>query len=53
MNKGELVNVIAVKSNVTKKQADAMLNVMVETIVEAVAQGDKVSLVGFSSFEPR
>lgn len=29
------------------------LNALVETIVEVVAQGDKVSLVGFGSFEPR
>ena len=53
MNKGELVEAIAIKSNVTKKDADAILNAMVETIVEAVAEGNKVTLVGFGSFEAR
>lgn len=36
-----------------KKKLMHFLNALVETIVEAVAQGDKVSLVGFGSFEPR
>jgi DNA-binding protein HU-beta len=53
MNKGELIDAISVKSNVTKKEADAILNAMVDTIVEAVAEGNKVTLVGFGSFEPR
>jgi DNA-binding protein HU-beta len=53
MNKGELVDAIAVKANVTKKEADAVLSATIETIVEAVASGDKVTLVGFGSFEKR
>ena len=53
MNKAELVDVIASKTNVTKKEADTILSAIAETIVEAVASGDKVSLVGFGSFEPR
>lgn len=53
MNKGELVNEIASKANVSKKTADATLTSILETIVEALAAGDKVTLVGFGSFEPR
>ena len=53
MNKGELVDAVAEKASVTKKQADAVLTATIETIVEAVASGDKVTLVGFGSFEPR
>lgn len=53
MNKGELVDAIASKSSVSKKTADATLTTLLEAIVEAVASGDKVSLVGFGSFEPR
>ncbi len=53
MNKGELVDQIAEKASVTKKQADAVLNAAIESIMEAVASGDKVTLVGFGSFEPR
>lgn len=53
MNKGELVDEIAGRANVTKKQADAVLTAAMETIMEAVSKGDKVTLVGFGSFEPR
>ncbi|NJM74887.1 MAG: HU family DNA-binding protein [Acaryochloridaceae cyanobacterium RU_4_10] len=37
----------------TKKQTDAILSAALETIVEAIASGDKVTLVGFGSFEKR
>ena len=53
MNKGELVDRIAQKATVTKKQADAVLSAAIETIMEAVAEDDKVTLVGFGSFERR
>ncbi|MDJ0576392.1 MAG: HU family DNA-binding protein [Xenococcaceae cyanobacterium MO_234.B1] len=53
MNKGELVDRIAQRATVTKKQADAVLSAAIETIMEAVSEGDKVTLVGFGSFEPR
>jgi DNA-binding protein HU-beta len=53
MNKGELVDRISTKATVTKKQADAVLSAAIETIMEAVSDGDKVTLVGFGSFERR
>ena len=53
MNKGELVDVIAEKSSVTKKEAETVLSAALDTIVEAVTSGDKVTLVGFGSFEKR
>jgi DNA-binding protein HU-beta len=53
MNKGELVDHISQKATVTKKQADAVLSAAIETIMEAVSDGDKVTLVGFGSFERR
>ncbi|BCU10642.1 HU family DNA-binding protein [Microcystis aeruginosa] len=53
MNKGELIDQIALKASVTKKQADAVLTAAIETIIEAVSEGDKVTLVGFGSFEAR
>ncbi len=53
MNKGELVDAIAEKANVTKKEADAVLSAAIETIVEVVASGEKITLVGFGSFEKR
>jgi DNA-binding protein HU-beta len=53
MNKGELVDAVADKASVTKKQADAVLTAALEAIVDAVSGGDKVTLVGFGSFESR
>lgn len=53
MNKGELVDEIAKAADVTKKQADAVLSAALEAIMNAVASGDKVTLVGFGSFESR
>ena len=53
MNKGELVDKVADKATVTKKQADAVISATIEAIMEAVSSGDKVTLVGFGSFESR
>jgi DNA-binding protein HU-beta len=53
MNKGELVDAIADKAGVTKKEADAVLTAVLESIQEAVAAGNKVTLVGFGTFEAR
>ena len=53
MNKGELVDKVAEKSGVTKKQADSVLSAAIEAIMETVSEGDKVTLVGFCSFERR
>jgi len=53
MNKAELVDIIAAKSNVTKKQAELVLNSTLETIMETVSGGEKITLVGFGSIESR
>ena len=53
MNKGELVDAVADKAGTTKKQADAVLTAALEAIMQAVTDGDKVTLVGFGSFERR
>ncbi len=53
MNKGELIDKVAESANVSKKQADAIVSATLDAIIDAVASGDKVTLVGFGSFEPR
>lgn len=53
MNKGELIDAIAAKTDSTKKQADEILTAALEVILDAVASGDKVTLVGFGTFEAR
>lgn len=53
MNKGELIDMVAEKAGASKKQTDLIVSAAVEAIMETVAKGDKVTLVGFGSFEPR
>jgi len=53
MNKAELVDAIAQKAQVTKKDADAVLTTALEVIIATVSTGDKVTLVGFGTFEAR
>lgn len=51
MNKPELVNSIAEKVNTTKKQAEDMVAALFDTIMDALAKGDKVVISGFGTFE--
>jgi DNA-binding protein HU-beta len=53
MNKGELVDAVAAKTNITKKQTDEIISAFLSIVTEAVANGDKVTLIGFGSFERR
>ena len=53
MNKTELIAAVADKIGITKKDADAAVNAVLDSIVGAVAGGDKVQLVGFGTFEVR
>ncbi len=41
------------QTNVTKKQADDFISAFLSVVTEAVANGDKVTLIGFGSFERR
>ena len=53
MNKTELVAALAEKAEVSKKDAEKVLNAFVETVQEAVKADDKVQLVGFGTFESK
>ncbi len=53
MNKTELIAAVAEKAGMSKKDADKAVNAFVEAVVESVAKGDKVQLVGFGTFEVR
>ena len=46
MNKTELVAAIAEKTNLTKKDSEAALLAVVESITEALVKGDKVQVIG-------
>lgn len=51
MNKAELINAAALKADVSKKDAEAVITAALDAITEALAEGEKVQLVGFGSFE--
>ena len=51
MTKVELVSAVAEKTGLSKKDSDAAVAALVDTIAEALVQGEKVQLVGFGSFE--
>lgn len=53
MNKTELVDKMAQKSGLTKKDAEKALNAFVDSVEEAVVANDKVQMVGFGTFELR
>ncbi len=53
MNKAELVDVVAKEAQTTKKDAEMVINSMMEAIVRSVSAGEKVTLVGFGTFEAR
>ena len=51
MNKTDLVAAVAAKAEISKKDAEAAVAAVVSSITEALADGDKVALVGFGTFE--
>ena len=51
MNKSELIEAVATAADLTKVDAAKAIDAFVETIVQAVANDDSVSLVGFGTFK--
>ena len=51
MNKTQLVDVVAAKAELKKKEAEAAVSAVVAAITEALEKGDKVSFSGFGTFE--
>lgn len=53
MNKTELVAAVAAKAGISKKDADAAVSAVFASVTDALANGDKVQLIGFGTFEVR
>ena len=53
MNKAELITSMAEKSQLTKKDAESALKAFIDSVQEALENGDKVPLIGFGTFETR
>ena len=51
MNKTELIAALAEKTGSRKQDAEKALNAFVDVVTEALAEGNRVQIVGFGSFE--
>lgn len=51
MNKAELIAAVAEKTGMSKKDTEAVIAATFEAVTDTLAEGDKVQLVGFGSFE--
>ena len=53
MNKTELIAEVAEKAGLSKKDAEAAVKAVIDSVTDALVDGDKVQLVGFGTFEVR
>jgi DNA-binding protein HU-beta len=53
VNKSELISVVAEKAGLTKKDTEKVVNAVFDGITDALAQGDKVQVIGFGTFDVR
>ena len=53
MNKGELKDAVAEAAGLSGADAERALDAVLDTITKNVAKGDKVTIPGFGTFEPR
>ena len=53
MNKADLVNMVSAATWETKTVVSSIVDKTIDTIIDSVVEGKKVSLLGFGSFEPR
>ncbi|XOU94384.1 MAG: HU family DNA-binding protein [Candidatus Kerfeldbacteria bacterium] len=53
MNKAELINNIAEKIGISKKQSEDMLESMLEIITNSLKEGQEVTLTGFGTFSAK
>ena len=51
MNKTELINAVAAKAEISKKDAEKALAAVLGSIEDALKAGDKVQLIGFGTYE--
>jgi DNA-binding protein HU-beta len=51
MNKSELVSAMAAKTELSKKDAEKALKAFIDVVTEELAQGGKVQLVGYGTFD--
>lgn len=53
MNKSELIQKVSERVNLTKKRAEEVVNLIFDSMTEAMARGDRVEIRGLGSFVVR
>ncbi len=53
MNKSDLIQAVAEKSGLTKKESSSVVDAIFNGISDSLAKGESVQLVGFGTFEVR
>ncbi len=53
MNKGELVSAMAQRSGLKKNQSEEALNALLDVVQTTLSANEKITLVGFGTFETR
>ena len=53
MNKRELIEAVSDKTGITKKKTGNVVDAVTETITDTLSQGEKITLVGFGTFQVR
>ena len=51
MNKKELIDIVSLKKDLTKKDAEALVDTVFDTMIESILNGDKVLISGFGTFK--
>ena len=53
MNKMEVVDAVASRAGLSKTDADRAVNALIDSVADALARGEKVTVTGFGTFEVR
>ncbi|USL45582.1 HU family DNA-binding protein [Priestia megaterium] len=53
MKKAELIDAVATKSELTKQDSKKVVDALLETISNTLANEEKIQLIGFGTFEVR
>ncbi len=51
MNKAELIQAITDKTGLTKADTEKTLSALIDTVIDTVAEGQEVALIGFGTFK--
>lgn len=53
MNKTDLINAVAERSELSKKDSAKAVDAVFDSVMDSLARGEKVQIIGFGNFEVR